>query len=93
MSDDLVQRLRDHIAVVIDNRGHVFEAETLCDEAADRIEELEAKLAKAVKALELADRAIMERVSDLDMIKIASVFNHMRTIRTTLAELKGGTDG
>ena len=52
MSDDLVQRLRDHIAVVIDNRGHVFEAETLCDEAADRIEVLEAKLGKKDGCLE-----------------------------------------
>ncbi len=51
MTDDLVKRLRDHIAVSFDDRGHVFEDEVLCDDAADRIEELEAKLAKAVEAL------------------------------------------
>ena len=59
---------------------------------ADRIEELEAKLAKAVEALELSDRAIMDTTNDLDLIRIASVFNHMCTIRTTLAELKGQAD-
>lgn len=49
MSDDLVKRLRDHIAVYLDDRGHVFEDEALCDDAADRIEELEAKLATCEK--------------------------------------------
>lgn len=44
MGDDLVKRLRDHIAVSFDDRGHVFEDEVLCDDAADRIEELEAQL-------------------------------------------------
>lgn len=43
MGDDLVKRLRDHIAVSFDDRGHVFEDEVLCDDAADRIEELEAE--------------------------------------------------
>lgn len=47
MSNDLVKRLRDHIAVVVDNRGHVFEDEALCDDAADRIEALEAQVAAA----------------------------------------------
>jgi hypothetical protein len=51
MTDDLVKRLTDHIAVFFDDKGHVFENEILCDEAADRIEELEAKLAKATVAL------------------------------------------
>jgi len=48
--DDLVKRLREHIAVVIDNKGHVFEDEHLCDIAADRIEALEARV-KAADAL------------------------------------------
>lgn len=52
MSDDLVKRLRDHIAVSFDDRGHVFEDDALCDDAADRIEELEAKLARAVAFLQ-----------------------------------------
>ena len=56
MSDDLVKRLRDHIAVSFDDRGHVFEDETLCDDAADRIEELEAKLAKVVEVAEKSIR-------------------------------------
>jgi hypothetical protein len=47
MSDDLVKRLTDHIAVFFDDKGHVFEDEILCDEAADCIEELEAKLARS----------------------------------------------
>ena len=52
MSDDLVKRLRDHIAVTFDDRGHVFEDETLCDDAADRIEQLEAELRKAFGDME-----------------------------------------
>lgn len=44
--DHIVERLREHIAVVIDNKGHVFEDEHLCDIAADRIEALEARIAK-----------------------------------------------
>ena len=56
-------------------------------EMADRIEELEAKLAKAVEGLKLADKAIMDVVNSLDLAGVASVFNAMSTIRTTLAEL------
>lgn len=46
MNNDLVKRLRNHIAVVFDNKGHVFESETLCDEAADEIEKLQARVAE-----------------------------------------------
>ena len=57
MSDDLVKRLRDweHVGPEdIDKpEGHLYE------EAADRIEELEAKLAKAVEAL---DEAMMDKI-------------------------------
>ena len=57
MSDDLVKRLRDweHVGPEdIDKpEGHLYE------EAADRIEELEAKLAKAVEAL---DEVMMDKI-------------------------------
>lgn len=46
--DDIVERLREHIAVVIDNKGHVFEDEHLCDIAADRIEALEENLSRQI---------------------------------------------
>ena len=61
--------------------------------AADRIEELQAKLAGATEALENADRVIMEAMNNLDFKTIASVFNRMSDIRTTIAELKGEPDG
>ena len=61
MSDDLVKRLRDD------------SGDWLTDLAADRIEELEAKLAKAVEALEKLN------VGEGWAAQIA---------RTTLAELK-----
>ena len=78
MSDDLVKQLREHSAVVFDDRGHVFENELLCDQAADRIEELEVKLAKAVEALEtIVDNG-------------GAGSYHLA--RTTLAELKGCKD-
>ena len=57
MSDDLVKRLRDweHVGPEdIDKpEGHLYE------DAADRIEELEAKLAKAVEAL---DEVMMDKI-------------------------------
>jgi len=70
MSDDLVKRLRDD------------SGDWLTDLAADRIEELEAKLAKAVEwaekvrqyAMSWDDKYLAERASDI------------------LAELKGGKD-
>ena len=73
MSDDLVKRLRDP----------AFGTETterkLMGSAADRIEELEAKLAKAVEALEKIDREYAEQGG------------WCGTARTTIAELKGDT--
>lgn len=47
MNNDLVKRLRNHIAVVFDDKGHVFKSETLCDEAADEIEKLQARIVAA----------------------------------------------
>ena len=72
MSDDLVKRLRcDH-------------PDQLTCEAADRIEELEAKLAKAVESLEkLARLGNGDLYGNSDGNMIA---------RTTIAELKGETD-
>ena len=67
MSDDLVKQLRN-------SKGWP----TLGNAAADRIEELEAKLAKAVEAIET-----MQVSSDAMMLYVA---------RTTLAELTGGKD-
>jgi len=86
MTDDLVKRLRDHIAVSFDDRGHVFEDEVLCDDAADRIEELEAKLAKAVKAL----KALVLVVEDSDSW-VADTLAQSEAV-VTLAELKGETN-
>jgi uncharacterized protein (UPF0147 family) len=79
MVDNLVKRLRDPAF------GTETTERNLMSAAADRIEqlaaineELEAKLAKAVEAIE-----IMQDASDAMMLYIA---------RTTLAELKGQTD-
>ena len=58
----------------------------------ERIAELEAKLVKAVADLQEIDRAIMETVNDLDIIKVSFFFNQMRNIRTIIAELKGQED-
>jgi len=85
MSDDLVKQLREDQPVTQD-MGSTMQC-SLQDAAADRIEELEAKLAKAVEGLKLADKAIMDVVNSLDLAGVASVFNAMSTIRTTLAEL------
>jgi ADP-dependent phosphofructokinase/glucokinase len=65
--NDLVERLR-----------HTFE-----DEAADRIEELEAKLAKAVDALEAGVICTTKHGGAAEFLRIA---------RTALAELKGQDD-
>ena len=54
---------------------------------ADRIEELEAKLAKAVEALKCVDQLIMENTTDYDLLMWGEpTVSH---IRTTLAEIKG----
>ena len=81
MSDDLVKRLLDcEFMGMPDNRLDYSTA----TEAAARIEELEAKLAKAVEALEkLARLGNGDRYGNSDGNTIA---------RTTLAELKGDPD-
>jgi hypothetical protein len=55
----------------------------LADEAADRIEELEAKLAKAVEALEAGVICTTKHGGAAEFLRIA---------RATLAELKGQND-
>jgi hypothetical protein len=85
--DDIVERLREHIAVVIDNKGHVFEDEHLCDIAADRIEALEARIAKADALAEVAKRAVKLSQQD-DTFKLYA----MEPIWQALADYRDGTD-
>ena len=105
---DLVKRLRNHIAVVIDNKGHVFESETLCDEAADRLEELEAKgLANRVAIMKLEAKLVKAGkiiAAAKEMYETAMLTgggspeawaNHVgarNAFASTLAELKGQDD-
>lgn len=58
----------------------------------ERIAELEAMLAKAMEALQDADQVIMAAMNNLDLKTIASFFNRMSDIRTTIAELKERSD-
>jgi len=88
MSDDLVKRLRATCSCNIDNTPCLAEEECrVAQEAADRIEELEAQLAKTVDLIaELAagpswGESVMGWVNSM-VIKA----------RTTLAELKGKTN-
>ena len=87
MSDDLVKRLR---AVEWSVNGEPCAEgnvdETCAKEAADRIEELEAKLAKAVEALErIASGEFSGRMlTSMPPQDAAAYF-----ARTTLAKLKG----
>lgn len=85
--DDIVERLREHIAVVIDNKGHVFDDEHLCDIAADRIEALEARIAKADALAEVAKRAVKLSQQD-DTFKLYA----MEPIWQALADYRDGTD-
>ena len=74
-TDDLVKRLRKFDWVL-----HELE---IVDQAAERIEELEAKLAKAVGALDEA--VYLLAPDDKDMARKAGVYR----VVTTLATLKG----
>ena len=103
MSDDLVKLLRrpygnltfaekketaDRLDRIEDLEAERDESWRRAAYAEEQWGRCEAKLAKAVEALELADKAIMETVNDLDLAGVASFFIHLRTIRTILAELK-----
>ena len=84
MSNDLVKRLRDTPNWMREGfqdwKDNVRTYDRAPFEAADRIEELEAKLAKAVEAL-----YVIEGWSNKPAIVVSKV-------RTTLAELTGGKD-
>ena len=85
MSDDLVKRLREDQPVTQD-MGSTMQC-ALQDAAADRIEELEAKLAKAVEAL---GTALSEMVDYADTHPAWSeIWEAREAARITLAELKG----
>lgn len=78
MSDDLVKRLRSSLSMLAQ------------EEAADRIEELEAKLAKAVEALEEVRIFVrdLEPYADQGHTLVPALYNAC----ITLAELKGETN-
>ena len=89
MSDNLVKRLRDCANGIGDFKNDLGDF-GLCDTAADRIEELEAKLAKAVEAL-------TQLVIEYDEVDLAydepkSMTAAYNVASGTLAELKGETD-
>ena len=77
MSDDLVKKLRSQIG---DDIQEFYSHEALFRLAADRIEELEAKLEKVVKVLETV---VDQNGYDDDPWGI---------VRNALEELKGGKD-
>ena len=79
MTNDLVKRLRN---------VQFWQAD--CDvrmQAADRIEELEAKLAKAFEALCLADAALSGANMNTLSMRVVE-----KSVKSTLAELKGQDD-
>ena len=90
MSDDLVKRLTIRLQEIYDrphdfSNGQKSEAAGL---ARDRIEELEAKLAKAVAALKFHNAAVELCIGE---VTPAMKEAHKHTKRT-LAELTGGKD-
>jgi hypothetical protein len=106
MSDDLVKRLRYGIVehrkrwsgdTHADLGGSVdYDATTdMLNAAADRIEELEAKLVKAVEALERIEDASRYFGNNPEASETTVRYAHETTRRlcsTTLAELKGEKD-
>ena len=83
-NDDLVKRLR---------KGDTVMANHYMDEAADRIEELEAKLAKTVKRLEKLSRWLDlddEELANLPIETLAEDHRHIQQqVNAAIAELKG----
>ena len=90
--NELVKRLRDGTVFVASPAAGVsgviseFKTDALCDEAADMIEELEAKLEKAVTALKFYRSAINLRI-DCEITHAMQEAHD--NANTTLAELKG----
>ena len=81
MSDDLVKRLRPLSWSDIDARFGVPTDETM-REAADRIEELQAKLAKAIEALDeaiyLLDPDDEDITKETGLYRIVKVFKELK---------------
>ena len=89
MSDDLVRRLRDRGVCSLEHNS--CRNDLVCDQAADRIEELEAKLAKAVEALEFY--ANRENWISVQPYEDANVdVDEGSKARLAIAELKGDPD-
>ena len=89
MSNDLVKRLQK-----MSPRLDILECEDVL-QATDRIEELEAKLAKAVEALERIEDASRYFGNEPEASETTVRYAHETTRRlcsTTLAELKGEKD-
>ena len=80
MADDLTARLQDAVSGEHDMTPHG--ADVL--QAVNRIEELEAKLAKAVEALALADAALSGANMNMRVVE--------QKVKATLAEMKGQND-
>ena len=100
MSDDLVKRLRNTPNWKREEYGDYKSTATQYDrapfEAADRIEELEAKLAKAVVGLTQIERAYYQEATNPSPETIRRMAARMngiaRDTQNAIAELKGETD-
>ena len=79
MSDDLVKRLRDRRVCSLAQNS--CRNDWVCEQAADRIEELEAKLAKAVETISLCRKMQAQFAHTEDPLIVL--------LDTTIAELKG----
>ena len=98
LDDDLVERLRDNTRIHDDKRIDRLEAADRIEELgvayvqADHIAELEAKLAKAVEALELALELADNDLVDFSEYGLSCDADINEHYRTTLAALKGQDD-
>lgn len=88
MSDDLIKRLRVVTGFIrFETEDRIAASACLSEEAAARIEELEAKLAKAVEALKIISGKSMDECG-----RYYTNRSSIRTARNTLAELKRETE-
>ena len=99
--EDLIKILRNGVCQDQYDEIEVYETEQLMCKAADRIEELEAKLAKAVAGRDEALNQLDSARQSVDVLekRVANLLcgydEHRKpfvTFRTTLAELKGQDD-
>ena len=87
--DDLLKRLRLKRERCHDLSGVYYTEDADCQAAADRIEALEAKLAKAVKAMQEAIKlADMPHYGDREDA-LDNCFDAIDLLRNTLSELNG----